>query len=32
MRSWMQALAYGLMLFLIVANSGAGGEFIYFQF
>ena len=32
MRSWAQALAYGLMLFLIAADSGTSGEFIYFQF
>jgi len=30
--SWLGSLAYGLMLFLIVANSGTAGDFIYFQF
>lgn len=28
----IQNLAYGLMLFLLVTNSGDAGAFIYFQF
>ncbi|QJD77570.1 MBOAT family O-acyltransferase [Spirosoma rhododendri] len=31
-RSTRMALAYGLLLFLIITNSGSGGAFIYFQF
>jgi alginate O-acetyltransferase complex protein AlgI len=28
----VEALAYGIMLFLLLVNSGSSGDFIYFQF
>ena len=31
-RARVEALAYGTMLFLVLVNSGSGGDFIYFQF
>jgi alginate O-acetyltransferase complex protein AlgI len=31
-RGFLHPLAFGIMLFLIVTNSGTSAEFIYFQF
>jgi hypothetical protein len=28
----VEALVYGVLLFLILVNAGASGDFIYFQF
>ena len=30
--NWMEPLAFAIMLWLIIFNSGSAGEFIYFQF
>ncbi|MFM2221004.1 MAG: hypothetical protein RLZZ553_752, partial [Verrucomicrobiota bacterium] len=30
--SWKEAMLYGIMLFLILTNSGPPQGFIYFQF
>lgn len=32
LQTWAAPVSYGVMLFLIVVNSGVSGDFIYFQF